>query len=181
MFAPVPAHMLEARSPTNGLLTAPPLSATTRSPLPAEARRRLHHAVPISLSFSAASAYFLSPRVYLPLSGSSGLRNLQIRQLFCLQELGASLSSLALFSAFVSFVFNRLRPLFPKHPGVGGTHAPSSSLYPSDSVFPSRRCSVSPLLVPSYFAGLSRFCIPSPIVPVPPSQLHLLLLQEACL
>jgi hypothetical protein len=87
----------------------------------------------------------------------------------------------ALFSAFVSFVFNRLRPLFPKHPGVGGTHAPTSSLYPSDSVFPPRRCCVSPLLVPSYFAGLSRFCIPSPIVPVPPSQLHLLLLQEACL
>jgi hypothetical protein len=31
---------------------------------------------------------------------------------------------------------------------------------------------MSLLLVPSYFAALNRFCIPSPIVPVPPSQLH---------
>jgi len=31
---------------------------------------------------------------------------------------------------------------------------------------------MSLLLVPSYFADLNRFCIPSPIVPVPPSQLH---------
>jgi hypothetical protein len=86
----------------------------------------------------------------------------------------------ALFSAFVSFVFNRLRPLFTKHPGVGYPR-PTSSLKPSETVAPTHRGRMSPLLVPSYFAGLSRFCIPSPIVPVPPSQLHLLLLQEASL
>ena len=38
---------------------------------------------------------------------------------------------------------------------------------------------MSLLLVPSYFAELNRFCIPSPIVPVPPPGYTSTSLQEA--
>ena len=40
---------------------------------------------------------------------------------------------------------------------------------------------MSLLLVPSYFAELNRFCIPSPIVPVPPPSYTSTSLQEAFL
>src|SRR5258707_9449288 len=73
----------------------------------------------------------------------------------------------ALLSALPPFVFNRLQPLSRKHPGWA-TRLPASSLRPSETVARTHRGSMNPLLVPSYFASLNRFCIPSPIVPVPP-------------
>src|SRR5260370_1643128 len=73
----------------------------------------------------------------------------------------------ALLSALPPFVFNRLQPLSRKHRGWG-TRLPASSLRPSETVARTHRGSMNPLLVPSYCASLNRFCIPSPIVPVPP-------------
>ena len=44
----------------------------------------------------------------------------QAIQRHCFQRLAASLQLLALFCRVPVFVFNRLQPLFAKHPGVGG-------------------------------------------------------------
>jgi hypothetical protein len=51
-------------------------------------------------------------------------------QLLCCQQIAASCALLALFSALPPFVFNRLQPLFLKHPGGGGAlcDSPASPL-----------------------------------------------------
>jgi hypothetical protein len=87
----------------------------------------LHHVASISLPFSAASAYFPSPRRCYPslipsgrLSNApSASRDFPPCQPSCLHRLAASCPLFALFSALVPFVFNRLQPLFAKHPEWG--------------------------------------------------------------
>src|ERR1700674_3089371 len=73
-----------------------------------------------------------------------------------------------------SFAIKQIQTLSPKHPGWGTLQPPDLPTFrPSDvqtSDIEAYRMSL--LLVPSYFADLNRFCIPSPIVPVPPSRLH---------
>ncbi len=103
---------------------------------------------------------------------------LPTRQLSCLQKLGASLSSLCTLFC-IRFPCFQFCGLFSQNTRGMGTRVPTSTLKLPVPAAPTRRCCVSPLLVPSYFAGLNPFCIPSPIVPVPSSQLHFLLLQEA--
>jgi hypothetical protein len=49
----------------------------------------------------------------------------QAIQRHCFQRFAASLQLLALFCRVPVFVFNRLQPLFAKHPGVGGMPANS--------------------------------------------------------
>ncbi|SRR6266446_4423143 len=166
----------------------PPSRPKSRSSLPvyppphcsvALAGRRLHHVTPISLPFSAGSAYFPSSRkCTFHRHGVQAFGTCKFANSFVYRSLVPLCRLFALFSAFGSFVFNRLRPLFPKHPGVG-TRVPTSTLKLPVPAAPTRRCSVSPLLVPSYFAGLNPFCIPSPIVPVPPPSYTRPSLQEA--
>src|SRR6266446_5473797 len=144
----------------------PPSRPKSRSSLPvyppphcsvALAGRRLHHVTPISLPFSAGSAYFPSSRkCTFHRHGVQAFGTCKFANSFVYRSLVPLCRLFALFSAFGSFVFNRLQPLFQKHPGVGYR---SSSLHPqtSSSAMPTFRCCVSPLLVPSYFAGLNRF------------------------
>jgi hypothetical protein len=81
--------------------------------------------------------------------------------------------------------FQSLAASFPKTPGWGGipthTNPPDSRLSDSRMFRPSdhQAYRMSLLLVPSYFADLNRFCIPSPIVPVPPPSYTAPSLQEA--
>ena len=82
--------------------------------------RHLHHVTPISLPFSAPSAYFPSPRgVHLFIPPDDRLSDLPAYQLICLHRLGASLSSLCALSCVRFLYFQWLAASFPKTPGVG--------------------------------------------------------------
>jgi len=87
--------------------------------------RHLHYVTPISLPFSARSAYFPSPRaVTTRVYTSSSLPTTDFQtsrhtNSFVCIDLAPLCRLFVLFSAFVSFVFNRLQPLFRKHPGWG--------------------------------------------------------------
>ena|SRR5713226_6651797 len=68
-------------------------------------------------------AYFPSPRgctttSSLPFNFQLCV-SVPLWQIPCSQQFAASLPLFALFSALPSFVFNRLQPLFAKHPGGG--------------------------------------------------------------
>jgi hypothetical protein len=72
--------------------------------------------------------YLRCPIVFFSTSKFPGPQLLAVRcflsQLFCRQQLAASLSLLPLFFPLVPFVFSGLRTLFAKHPGWGyPTHA----------------------------------------------------------
>jgi len=107
---------LEVPSPSTSRPTAPRPLLTTQYPL-SSCLRHLHHVALISLPFSAASAYFPSPRGVPSITPDDGLSDLRrANSLLCI-DLPPLCRLFALFSAFVSFIFNRLQPLFPKHPG----------------------------------------------------------------
>jgi hypothetical protein len=89
-------------------------------------------------------------------------------QIHCFQAFAASFPSLCAPFCTPSLCFQSFAASFPKTPGWGVSRVPASSLRPSETVARTHRCRMSLLLVPSYFAALNRFCIPSPIVPVPP-------------
>ncbi len=79
--------------------------------------RHLHHVAPISLPFSAASAYFLSRRGCTTLRHSrrSDVRTCNVPTLLFTK----ACRLFALFCGPSPFVFNGLQPLFAKHPGGG--------------------------------------------------------------
>ena len=83
-------------------------------------RTLLRNGAPLSLLFSMASALFLSPRGHaskaLPTTDSQTSNE---STLFVYKSLAPLCPLFAPFSASVSFVFNRLQPLFQKHPGGG--------------------------------------------------------------
>src|SRR5260370_2299761 len=91
----------------------PTLFAHTTKPFP----RHLHHVAPISLPFSAASAYFLSRRGCTTLRHSrrSDVRTCNVPTLLFTK----ACRLFALFCGPPPFVFNGLQPLFAKHPGGG--------------------------------------------------------------
>ena len=90
---------------------------------PSNLPRHLHDVAPISLLFSAASAYFPSPRWVYPSTipdvqtfGPANVPTLLFTEAWCL---------FALFCELSPFVFNGLQPLFAKHPGWGYVRKPS--------------------------------------------------------
>jgi hypothetical protein len=121
MVAPVPAQIAKPRFPLHAAARRRPL-LTTHHPLPTL----------FSLPSSASRGVNISPVL-------SGFRILPVATGVCHSSFPTSdfqtsrhaksfvyigllplCRLLALFSAFASFVFNRLEPLFTKHPGWGG-------------------------------------------------------------
>jgi hypothetical protein len=110
----------------------PPSAPKSRSSLPVytsqahersnfpHRRHRMLHVMPASLLLSTASAYFPSPRGCtskpLPTTDFQALRRTNS---FVCTGLPPLCPLFPLFSALAPFVFNRLQPLFPKHPGGG--------------------------------------------------------------
>jgi hypothetical protein len=193
MVAPRPGSNPKPPSASTRRPTAPPLPATTHHPLPAT------HSLFVSPLFSYSYELLFSQPLYFdnhphcpPVWGYKppiSLRALCLRAAACPDLVGAAnpllsgichlfpvslrsfLHSLPLFSIVCS--------LFPrKHPGGGYPRNPDLQTFKSRPSY-LRAYRMSLLLVPSYFADSNRFCIPSPIVPVPPSRLHFSTLQEA--
>src|SRR6266849_1796335 len=135
MVAPVPTQIpkLSPSTRPTAHFSLPQPAPTTYCPLFFVSSRRLHHVVSISLPFSAASAYVASPRGSpVHHSRCSHVRTLQHTQLFYLQELAASLSSLwALFCARF-LCFQSFAASFCKTPGWGVS---ASTLMPPASCF----------------------------------------------
>jgi hypothetical protein len=89
-------------------------------PIGVHFRRHMRHVTPLSLVASVDCAYFPSPRGCTPPScATTSFPAFRHANSFAFKSLPALCRLFALFSAFVSFVFNRLQPLFPKHPGYG--------------------------------------------------------------
>src|SRR6266852_497742 len=133
MIAPVPTQIpkLSPSTRPTAHFSLPQPAPTTYCPLFFVSSRRLHHVVSISLPFSAASAYFASPRgCSVHHSRCSHVRTLQHTKLFYLQELAASLSSLCALFCARSLCFQSFAASFCKTPGVGGLrfHPHASSL-----------------------------------------------------
>jgi hypothetical protein len=91
----------------------------------------------------------------------------------------------AMYFHALTHSFARRRAAIPFAPKSLRTLSIATGVYPFRLARPSRfsdsltfgpsdhqAYGMKPLLVRSYFADLNRFCIPSPIVPVPPSRLH---------
>jgi hypothetical protein len=83
-------------------------------------RHRTLHVMPASLLLSTASAYFPSPRgcTSKPFP-TTDFQALKRTNSFVCIGLPLLCPLFPLFSALAPFVFNRLQPLFPKHPGGG--------------------------------------------------------------
>src|SRR5216684_5160075 len=123
MVAPVPAQSQKLGPHLPRLSARPPDTNTRTKHLPSASR-------------SADISPVLSSFHILPVA-TGGVPNVPIRipppQCLCgkshvLSSLQPLLPLFALFSALPPFVFNRLQPLFPKHPGGGGypnTSAPT--------------------------------------------------------
>ena len=99
---------------------------TSIQPLYFQVHTLFRSGAPLSAVHSITCALFLSARGVSP-SGIP-IQDFSASVSPCLCGKSHVLSSLqplvplfALFSALPSFVFNRLQPLFPKHPGWGGT------------------------------------------------------------
>ena len=83
-------------------------------------RTLLRNGASLSLLFSMASALFLSPRgCTLCHPQRSDVRTFKRANSFVYKSLPPLCRLFALFSALAAFVFNRLQPLFPKHPSGG--------------------------------------------------------------
>ncbi len=100
-------------------------------PIGVRFHRHVRRLTPLSPVPSLDCAYFPSPRRWYPKprkarwwrrahhSRSSGVRTFQRANSFVYKSLPPLHRLFALFCAPPPFVFNRLRPLFRKHPGVG--------------------------------------------------------------
>jgi hypothetical protein len=191
MVAPVPAQIpnLRPRPPAAPLRRRPPL--TTHHSLPTLFLPPLCFHI-LTNCFSRNPFILITIPIAPGCGGTSlpiSLRTLCLRAAACPGLVGVAnplfsgicclfpvslrsfLHSLPLFSIVCS--------LFPrKHPGGGYPRNPDLQTFKSRPSY-LRAYRMSLLLVPSYFADSNRFCIPSPIVPVPPSRLHFSTLQEA--
>jgi hypothetical protein len=122
MVAPVPAQITKPRFPLHAAARRRPLLTT-------------HHSLPtlFSLPSSAPRGVNISPvlsrfRILPVVTGvchssfptSDFQTSRHAKSFVCIGSLPLY-RLFALFSAFASFVFNRLEPLFTKHPGWGGT------------------------------------------------------------
>src|SRR5713226_6415271 len=102
------------------IIVISPVHLSTRM-VTSRSSRHVRHVAPISPPFSARCAYFPSPRECTPStvpkrSVISGLRN---RQLFCLQAVAASFTSLCALFRTPFLCFQPFAASFAKTPGVG--------------------------------------------------------------
>src|SRR5713226_1521949 len=102
------------------IIVISPVHLSTRM-VTSRSSRHVRHVAPISPPFSARCAYFPSPRECTPstVPKRSVIQVFGTANSFAHKQLPPLSPLFALFSALPSFVFNRLQPLFPKHPGWG--------------------------------------------------------------
>jgi hypothetical protein len=112
---------------------------TSMQPLYFQVHTFFHSSAPLSAVHSITCALFLStPGVSpsgIPIQGFSAPASLCLRgKSHVLSSLQPLVPLFALFSALRSFVFNRLQPLFPKHPGWGYLDLWTSMLFDAQNV-----------------------------------------------
>src|SRR5712671_3533396 len=112
MVAPVPAQILKLRPRLfNANTKTKQLPLSSPSSAPRNAR--------IPSALNSLRMLPVATGVYPPSLPTTDFRAFQRANSFVSIGLPPLCRLFALFSAFVSFVFNRLQPLFQKHPGGG--------------------------------------------------------------
>ena len=158
MVAPVPAQIAKLRFPLHAAARRRPLLTTHHSlptlfSLPSSASRGVN----ISLVLSSFRILPVATGVHHSSFPTSDFQTSRHAKSFVCIGLLPLCRLLALFSAFASFVFNRLEPLFTKHPGWGLPNTPSCDC----AYFPSPRgCTLCDLCVPHSVPSVLRFLPP---------------------